>query len=234
MASVRALSTHGPIMYEIWIPRVRNTTTGDVPTLYVGASPTETRASCELAHCPLLPQSAGGPAGSGDVQCYAWCGTPRLAISRAWARVARGGDASLERALELRNPRATIARLGALGEPYALGRDRLRAIDRLIRSEGLGILNYTHAWRRARWLARFALASCETPTQADTALARGFRAALIVPSNSRAKTRRTPAGNKAVLCPAKQGLTVCNDCGLCDPIKPGPIVVFPNHGPGTR
>lgn len=219
---------------EIWIHRVRNTTTGDVPTLYVGASPQETRASCELAECSLLPQSAGGPAGPGDVQCYAWCGTPRIALSQAQKRVSSGGDASLARALELRNPTATIARLGAIGEPYALGASRLRAIDKAIRAEGLGIVSYTHAWRKARWMRRYALASCETPEQADMATARGFRVALIVASNSRAKTRKTPAGHRAILCPAKQGLTVCNDCGLCDPQRPGPIVVFPDHGPGSR
>lgn len=221
-------------MHELWIPYPANRKTGPIPTLYIGSTVDETRASCIKAGCPLLPVGAGGPAGPSDVRCYAWSGTPRIALSMAQKRRASGGDATLTRALKLRSPNARAARLGAIGDPLALGQSRLSVIDRMVRRAGLALLSYTHGWRRALWMRRYALASCETLAIADVAVKRGFRATVILEDTFAGKNTRTPAGRLVVVCPAQRSKMTCNDCRLCDPQTRGPIVGFIEHGPGSQ
>jgi len=226
---------------ELWIDRVDNIKTDDIPTLYIGATPTETAESCRLADCPLLPISAGGTATKPDTRCYAWCGTPRMGLAAAQKSEAAGTKPhTLEYALENRSPNATAARLGALGDPIALGRVRMAEISKMIRATGLAMIAYTHGWKKARWLKRHAMASCDTPEQADRAVNAGWKAAVILPDGFAGKTARTPEGKPIVVCPAQQrpGIVTCNTCRkgkapLCDPAAPGPIIGFIEHGPGS-
>ena len=51
----------------------------------------------------------------------------------------------------------------------------------------------------------------------------------------------TPDGNPVLVCPAiltdhlsQRKRVTCNSCRLCDASKPGPIIVFPDHGPSAR
>tara|TARA_R110000824_G_scaffold131498_2_gene293549 strand:- start:155 stop:937 length:783 start_codon:yes stop_codon:yes gene_type:complete len=52
---------------------------------------------------------------------------------------------------------------------------------------------------------------------------------------------KTPDGNPVLVCPAiltedhaPRKRVTCNSCRLCDASKPGPIIVFPDHGPSAR
>jgi len=81
--------------------------------------------------------------------------------------------------------------------------------------------------------------SCETPTQADEALALGLPAVIAVPEDT-PNTWHTPAGNLVKTCPAVLYDSVtCASCGLCQKQtltgpggqqRPRHIVAFPAHG----
>lgn len=232
---------------ELWINRVKNKKTGDMPTLYQGATPTETAASCIEADCPLLPVSAGGTAEKGDVRCYAWAGTPRMGLAAAQRSRAAGKKYSLTAALENRSPKARAIRLAAIGDPVSLGRVRMRKIADMADQAGLALIAYTHAWRHARWLRPYAVASCDTPEQADEAVDAGWRAAVVLTDDflsdgrrvfarSGGKKSRTPGGKPILICPAQQlpGRVTCNQCRLCDASVNGPIIGFIEHGPGSK
>lgn len=77
---------------------------------------------------------------------------------------------------------------------------------------------YTHGWRR---LDPYRLnlpnltynASCETPEQVRQALAAGWPAVLVVPSDH--PKRLTYEGFEAVVCPNQTTGVTCDRCGLC-------------------
>ena len=64
----------------------------------------------------------------------------------------------------------------------------------------------------------------------------GFRVAAVLPWSFQGRTFTTPGGTKGIVCPAilSPEKVTCNDCRLCDGSKPGPVIGFPDHGPGTR
>ena len=74
-------------------------------------------------------------------------------------------------------------------------------------------------------------ASCESMTQADSAMAQGVPAVCVV-DNSKDVPTHTPAGHKVVVCPAQIGDTNCKDCGLCAKSLQGRscVVAFLAHG----
>ncbi len=226
---------------ELWIRRVDNEKTADVPTCYLGTSKDETAKSCIEAGCPLLPVSAGGPAESGMRQCYYWCGTPRMGHASAIRAYERGTQKySLFDALESRNPNATMARLSGGGDPKSLGRVRMEQIDNTIRSEGLALVVYSNGWNTTEWLKPFAMASCHSLEAADEAATQGWRATVVLPDDFTGKTTRTPEGRVVVVCPAQQrpGAVTCNTCRagkppLCDATADGPIIGLIDHGPGS-
>lgn len=209
-----------------WALSRRNPKTGNVPTAWIGATREESRQSC--GDCPLL-----------HGRCYAQCGRVAMAHTRLLEGVRRKGDKtySLEAALAHRPRRARMARLSAIGEPAALGTGAVARIARTVRAAGLALVGYTHQWRPRPGLRRYLLASCETLEQVDRALAKGWRAAVVLPREHDVNAVvYTPAGHRVVVCPAVRtdGHIQCNDCRACDASRPGPVIGFPEHGPRAR
>jgi len=188
-----------------WVARTQNLKTDDVPTAYVGATVAECRETC--AGCPLL-----------EKRCYAWSGRARQAMGRHEAR--RRADpwsCSLERALELRNPLALIARIGAMGDPARADPVELAAALALLAAEGLVPVSYTHFWREpwADHVRGLCMASCGDEAEALEAIGLGWTPAPILPWDHAGKTFRLPDGRLGLVCPAQVRETTCNDCRLC-------------------
>ena len=204
-------------------PTTRNSKTGNVPTITVGGTREEAYQSCADSGCPKLT----------DNTCYAWNGTPLFAAISRWKsrakRVATDTTHELRR-LDDRSARARMVRLADIGDPGALHvaiRDQIVAA---VRGRGLSLIGYTHAWRKATdWMGQI-MASTDTLAEADEAVAMGWRATTIVPWDHTGHRFDTPAGNRAVVCPAQVSKkVVCNTCRLCDGSKPGPVIAFLDH-----
>jgi hypothetical protein len=212
--------------------RTKNAKTGDVPTLAIGATREESLASCEAIRCPLL---ASG-------ECYAQHGSVSWGHRSAIDKIQRKGidatsPAAAIAAVAARAFSARMVRIGSIGDPSVARRDTLWAFVDEARRHGLAVVGYTHGWRRkvAADLHGTLMASCETLVDADKAVAKGWRATVVVPADA-PRTMATPAGRKVVVCPAQvtDGRVQCNECRMCDASKPGPIVAFRAHGPKTR
>lgn len=97
-----------------------------------------------------------------------------------------------------------------------------RAMLKHTARHGRASWTYTHAWRqvpRDAWQGARVLASCETPTQARRAAARGYPVALIVPEHP---TRQVYDyhGLRVLPCPAQfqtngQRAAHCETCQIC-------------------
>jgi len=220
------------------VARSRNAKTGDVPTVWVGRSLEESRASC--AGCALLA--------SGD--CYAQYGSPSFAISsarRAATRSKSWRKYTIHRALRDRATNARFVRFSALGDvARAEKRQVIEALD-ATRKAGLAVVGYTHFHReaRARYLRGVLMASVSGESEARDANARGWRAAVFMPQGTTGTIRNGDGSIFAVECPAiaaaRYGKTfTCNDCAasrrgaLCDASIDAPNVYFADHGPSTR
>lgn len=194
-----------------------NSKTGPVPTAYVGTNPDEARASCQ--GCPML----------GDRTCYAWAGTPRMAFG-VIAQMRRADPARyslgavMARLARRRRGRARVIRLGALGDPARARRRDIREAISAARTHGMTVLGYTHAWRtiKARDMREILMSSCDTPGQADDALAVGWRPAAIIPAAPEGPIYTTPGGARLLVCPAQRrpDRMTCNRCAMCSPSAP--------------
>lgn len=212
-----------PATAAMWTGTTKNTKTGDVPTLWVGSTREESKASCK--GCPLLD--------SGD--CYAQFGTPSIGHGSMIRAARKGKRYTLKAALQTSKRSAKMARFGAIGDPAALPMQYLRKAIKAVRSVGLDPVGYTHHWRSKPELAGVFMASCDSLEDCDNAIAMGYRAAVVLPWDHKGKFT-TPQGAKGIVCPAmaaeEKGKSVtCNDCRLCDGSKSGPVIGFPNHGP---
>lgn len=78
-------------------------------------------------------------------------------------------------------------------------------------------------------------ASTETIEAADTAVSRGLRAVVVVPSTDTRRFWQSPDGNRVVTCPAQihDGMT-CQRCQLCHARPQEVIVAFRAHGASRR
>jgi hypothetical protein len=212
----------------LWTPDSNNTKTGSIPTAWIGATPEETRASCE--GCALLN---GG--------CYSHSGTGKLAAASIQRASRAGADRSLRRALHLRRRTARFVRISAIGDAGRV--DPLEAIEtvRMIRAEGLAIIGYTHHWREpgaAVWKG-ILRASVDNAADADEALAAGWTVATILPADASVEpgALQTPGGAPIRVCPnqvmEKRGrLLQCNECLLCAR-GDRPVIGFLAHGNGA-
>jgi hypothetical protein len=167
--------------------------------------------------------------------CYAQHGNSSFAHSSMLKARANGKRYGLRQALANRHPDAKMVRVGAIGDPagsLSLVGATLQAYE-AVKAEGLAFVGYTHGWRQriARPLRRILMASCDSLEDADSAVSKGWRAAVVVPFDAPARFT-TPAGHKAIVCPAMlaKGRVTCNTCRLCDASKPGPVVGFRDHG----
>lgn len=196
----------------LWTPAAQNRKTGRVPTAYVGETRADTWSSCE------------GCALRGDT-CYAWAGTQaRFGLSKIHAGFTREPwRYTLAHALKHRQRDARIARVTAIGDPTRANRAELLASLHLIRRAGLRVVGYTHFWREEEGeaLKRELMASCDSPAQADEAIALGWKATAVLPWDhveTHGKFFVTPAGRRGVVCPAQRlDRVTCNSCGMCDP-----------------
>lgn len=218
-------------------PRSSNTKTGDVPSVWVGTSRSESRATCDAVSCPLRPWAR-----TGDIVCYAWAGTPVLAFTSI-ERKARTGtlELDLETQLRKRSPAARIIRVGAIGDPGVLSWGWWYRLGRLAKKHGLKMVSYTHGWRDRPDLAGRTMASCDSLEEAVQARALGFQAAVAtreIGNTDKPVTLRD--GSRAVVCPAISSkargkpAVQCNTCALCTGDRPDTVVVFPDHGPTSR
>ena len=195
----------------LWKDRTDNRKTGDMPTAFVGATRQESFESC--AGCPLR-----------EKDCYSQRGIVAMSHNSMLKKNARVGDGvySLSYALANRNVSARYVRFTAIG-------DGARCNPEEVIAQGM---------------QDYYCASKSTMEEADEVLAKGFKRATITARwdlyDEGKRMYVSPAGNKAVICPAlmahaKGHRVTCNQCGLCDPSKEGPkIVIFPDHGPGIK
>jgi len=212
----------------LWLARTTNTKTGDVPTAYIGKTRHQALRSCK--GCNLLKNK----------DCYAWFGTPALALNgilRAYQR--DPGRYSFLNALAGRASTARMVRISAIGDPARAKRRELLNAWRLAKQLKLAFVGYTHFHQdpNNQKLKKILMASCDTTSDADDAVKRGWRATTIVPYNFVGKRFVTPAGNHAVICPAQTvDKITCNDCLLCDASKQSrfKIIAFKDHGPKVR
>jgi hypothetical protein len=212
-----------------WAISRDNRKTGPIPTGWVGDSFDAATESCK--GCKLHPSREGG--------CYAWSGNVR----RGFGSILRAASKRPERyalawVLAMAPRFARYARLGALGDPSGVRKREYLQVVETIRSEGLGVLSYTHMWRRKAgdYLRLSSRASCDSLAEADEAADRGWSVAAILPWNYPAAKFRTPAGREGIVCPAQLRDVTCNQCGLCDVQGRGSEVVvgFLDHSPSAN
>ena len=212
-----------PDSAAMWTGTTTNRKTGNVPSLWVGSTRAESFDSCK--GCPMLE----------DRSCYAQFGTPMQGHGSMIRAASKGKSYSLRAALMGSKRSAKMARFGAIGDPGALSMAYLRKAIRAVRSVGLDVVGYTHHWRGRPDLAGVFMASCDSMAEVDSAMAAGYRAAVVLPWDHTERRFTTPNGARGVVCPAMLSDRVtCNDCRLCDGSKPGPVIGFPNHGPQVR
>lgn len=198
-----------------------NRKTGIIPSAYIGGSVPDTWESCE--GCALRE----------DGTCYAWSGlnavkfqsdhVPRyhrqpehFTLSAALARLAKLIKAKAATA-------AKAARIGVLGDPSRADRRELRKAISKLREIGFAVLGYTHFWRESEVqpLRGELMASCDNLKQADEALAKGWRPAVVLPWYHEGNRFDTPGGAPGVVCPAQtKDPVTCNSCRMCDPKHP--------------
>lgn len=218
--------------------RSKNTKVGRVPTLWVGDSRAACRASCK--GCPMLPKAPKiDTLGLSKGECYAHTGAPIIAHSSVVKSARKDPEAyTMASALTRRHKAAKMVRLSAIGDVGRVGREVADRIVATARDATLSVVGYTHHWREERvrdaWRGRL-MASCNSIAAADSAVAQGWRATVVVPESTE-RVSFTPKGNKVVVCPAQiaEGKVDCNACRLCDASKPGPIVAFREHGNGVK
>jgi len=214
----------------------KNKKTGNVPTIAIGATREESLDSCRAVGCPLLHKKHGGEGGGDNPLCYSQHGTPSFSHSAMVKAHAKGKQYSLRGALANASRAARMVRLGSIGDPAALSPIDGAYIRKAVRDEGLALVGYTHGWAMdiaKRWKGHI-MASCETMEQADTAIADGWRAVVVLPEDFEGRTFDTPDGNRGIVCPAQlqPEIVTCNTCRLCDGSKAGPVVGFIDHSPG--
>lgn len=218
-------------------PRSKNVKTGDVPTVWIGVTREESRATCDAVACPLRPWARAG-----EILCYAWAGTPILGLSSVERKFNAGTlELDLEAQLKKRSPAARIIRIGAIGDPAVMSWGWWYRIDRLAKKYGLKTVSYTHGWRLRPDLAGRTMASCDSLEEAVQARAAGFQAAVATREVGLLDKPITLSdGSRAVICPAMSSkargkpMTQCNDCALCTGKHLGTTILFPDHGPTSR
>ena len=218
----------------------RNTKTGNIPTVWIAGDSgdpdtdkQETAASCACSGCPLLPKHKGGEGVPEDrLPCYAWQGQVSIALGTIIKAAKRKGRKhySLWNALKNSASSARYVRMTAIGDPSALNRRQKEEMTDTIQQYNeqycgpknqYRLIGYIHGWRLAPWWKDRLMASCDTLEEADKAIAKGWRPAVTVPSGTKGKSVKTPAGNTLLICPhltedaKEKRVPDCNDCGWC-------------------
>lgn len=198
----------GPIV-AIATFRSSNQKTGDVPQVWIlradvppvqAAKTSVDRSICGF--CPLRGRVADGR--NVERACYV---VLHQAPSAVWLGYRRGIYREVAIAQLPRLFAGAFVRLGAYGDPAAVPLHVWRALL----AQARGWTAYTHLWRTAN-LQSFAMASCETDTDAREAQARGYRVFRLVAPG----TPRLP-GYAACPASAEQGRRLtCMECRACN------------------
>ena len=192
---------------SMYAPSYTNTKTGECIAQYVGQTRQESIATCE--GCELLGTvEEKGP-------CYSQWGTVAWSHSSMIRSHSQGrNDYSFEGAIQRdKKSKAQFIRLGAIGDPSATSKKEIAKI----RKYGLPAIGYTHFWEgRGSHLRDICLASCGSVEEADLAVAKGWRATIIVPKDYDTPVSFSPKNNRIVLCVNAQNKKFkCADCLLC-------------------
>jgi hypothetical protein len=205
----------------------RNPKTGTLPQVWVvpagDDAPHEAvqsgADSSVCGDCPLRPIA---PRAEGE-GCYVRAFRGPRSVWQAW----RNGRYACD---DGETPIPNSLRIGAWGDPAAVPVKVWEALRPRVQGR---ILGYTHQWRQERFasLQRFAMASCEREDDAMTAIARGWRAFLVVPRGKQgpAEMRQCPASKEWIAAHAPMdGLVgpvgdrrpwrapTCSSCRACD------------------
>ena len=192
---------------SMYAPSYTNIKTGECIAQYVGQTRQESIATCE--GCELLGTvEEKGP-------CYSQWGTVAWSHgSMIRSNELGNNDYSFEGAIQRDKKRkAQFIRLGAIGDPSATSKKEIAKI----RKYGLPVIGYTHFWEgRGSHLRDICLASCGSVEEADHAVAKGWRATIIVPKDYDTPVSFSPKNNRIVLCVNAQNKRFkCADCLLC-------------------
>jgi len=159
------------------------------------------RTSSDYAICGNCPErrNLGGA-------CYVLVQNAPLSVYRAWNR---GKYSSSSHIARVKNELLSKPlRIGSYGDPAAVP---FGVWEELL-AEGCGrYTGYTHQWRRrdSQLYRRILMASCDSPTEAIEAKAKGWRYFLV--------THEKPASIRGeVECLSDAQNMTCADCGICD------------------
>lgn len=216
----------------VWVI-ANNRKTGPIPSAYVGATTDETWKSCE--GCGLRDNGT----------CYAWAGLNAMIFGAQITERRALDPAPYTLTAVLKRIKAAVraARIGVLGDPSRARRRELLTAIRRLRARGLAIVGYTHFWREPanQELRANLMASCDELSQVDSAIALGWRPAVVLPWWHKGKRFMSPGGASGVVCPAQtKDPVTCDSCRMCDPQHPvwkgGKVgaIGFVNHSPAAR
>lgn len=200
---------NGAPIVAIVIVHSQNTKTGDLAQTYIladgGERPTDALRSggdaAVCGDCKHRPVNAA--------TCYV---VVRQGATRVWLSLHAGLYPDLSHcvdiAAELLADRRV--RLGAYGDPAAVPVDVWRELTAHLS----GWVGYTHQWREssAQPLRDFCMASVDTPSERDLALAMGWR-------TFRVRRHDEPVGRTEATCPASDEAgfkLTCATCGFCN------------------
>lgn len=201
-----------------------NAKTGPIPVS------TSSRATCPDS-CPFKKHG-----------CYA----DNHGLNFHWDAVTRG-DRGVDWKQHLHDvaalPTGILWRAWQAGDlPHTAGRISRRFLHGLIRAnKGKRGFTFTHhrlslgenlqLLRQANRQGLTINVSTESEAAADSAIAAGLPAVMVVPSSEQRTTWRTAAGNAVLICPAQRSDTkTCADCGLCQARGKRVIIGFLAHG----
>ena len=178
--------------------------------------------------------------------CFAQHGSPAFAQVNMSKRANRDGNNGMFRMLAGAT-RSTRYIRGAVNGNLSTAPDiteaKVKRLDDIIRSTGMGHILFDHAWRINPWILKYATASLNDSNDLPGAVALGARVmSLVVNSEGERKSRMKEIrkqGVSAVHCPAEATADSfrplsCQDCGKCDVAtrtqKKPLVVMFVNHG----
>jgi hypothetical protein len=216
------------------VARSKNAKTGNVPTVWIGTSRSESLASCE--GCPQLKAR----------NCYSQFGSPKLGHASAIKARKLTGAFDVVAPILARHKRARFLRVSAIGDPARANQAQLALALDVARGEGLAVVGYTHFPHEVPHLRGVIMASADSFDAAQDPSLAGWRKAIVAPFGTTGTIRHKGGSIAAVECPAiaaerlgRRPFT-CNDCAsgkrgaLCDASRPGPNVYFADHGPRAK
>jgi hypothetical protein len=179
--------------------------------------------------------------------CFAQNGTPSFAQSGMIKRANRDGHNGMLTMLAgaMRSTQYIRGAVnGNLSTAPAMTEAKVKQLDQIIRSTGLGHILFDHAWRDNPWILKYSTASLNGVEDFPDAVRLGARVmSLVVNDDVERKVQMKEIrklGAAVVRCPAEATANdwkplSCQDCGKCDVATRKPeskplVITFVNHG----